>query len=378
MIENDRKYKIAFYAPTTISFSMDSIDKRPLAGLETNVMLLASELAKRGHKVTIILPRIESKNDDANNVKDENLKFISLSNIDVLYKEENFVDVLVVVKDVKSILINIPCKARLFLTTDGFNEISTFGIGDGRYANRVHGLLGGSRWHITSLCESSNFPIKRAVAFGNAINLSYFEGVEKRSRKRLIFTAPPFKGLELTIPLIKALREKDPQIEFHSFSSFNIYDDDKPFSSAVTDEYKKVIDELEKIPGVFIHGNILQKDLAREYMKSAILFYPCTWLETSARTILEAEAAGCPIVTSSLGSLPELVGNAGFIIDEQVGSSAYMEKFLAATNELLTNDELWSKMSLNGKMRAKNAFSCEKLEERFEKILERLNLPVTK
>ena len=77
----------------------------------------------------------------------------------------------------------------------------------------------------------------------------------------------------------------------------------------------------------------------------------------------------------SLGALPEIVGNAGFIINERVGSEEYFEKFKMATMELLTNDELWSKISLNGKMRAKNTFASEMLVERFEKILERLNLP---
>lgn len=369
-MNENRKYKIAFFAPTALPFDGDSINIRPLGGLESNITLLAKSLSENGHNVKVYTPCKNIK--ESNNV---NLQYKNLSSINELFEEKNLLDVLIVVKDLQSILVNIPCRARMFLTTDGFNEISTFGIGDKRYHDRIHVLLGGSKWHITSLCNTSGFPNARAVALGHGINLSDFKGTERRGRKRLIFTAAPFKGLELTLKIINELREQDREIEFHSFSAFNLYDTDTPFDSQIQEKYKKVNEELEKIPGVFIHGNILQKELAREYMKSAVLLYPCTWGETGARTVIEAQAAGCPIVTSSLGALPEIVGNAGFIINERVGSEEYFEKFKMATMELLTNDELWSKISLNGKMRAKNTFASEMLVERFEKILERLNLP---
>ena len=369
-MNENRKYKIAFFAPTALPFDSDSLSIRPLGGLETNIIILAKSLSENGHSVKVFTPSKNIKESGNNN-----LQYKNISNINELFKEENLLDILIVVKDLQSILINIPCRVRMFLTTDGFNEIATFGIGDKRYHDRVHALLGGSKWHISSLCNTSGFPQARAVALGHGINLSDFEGTERRGRKRLIFTAAPFKGLELTLRLIKDLREKDREIEFHSFSAFNIYDTNTPFNSQIQDEYKKINEELEKIPGVFIHGNVLQKELAREYMKSAVLLYPCTWGETGARTAIESQAAGCPIVSSSLGALSEIVGNAGFVINERVGSEEYFEKFKMATMELLTNDELWSKMSLNGKMRAKNTFSSEMLESRFEKILERLNLP---
>ncbi|MGI6681095.1 MAG: glycosyltransferase family 4 protein [Bdellovibrionota bacterium] len=310
----------------------------------------------------------ENKGNLDNNLNN-NLEYKNISNINELFKKENFVDVLVIVKDLPTLLLDIPCKVRLFLTADGANEISTFGIGDKRYINRIDCLLGMSAWHIDTLCKTSGFLMEKCEVLGNAIDLSNYSGVEKRERKRLIFTAAPYKGLELTIRLIKELREKDADIEFHSFSGFNIYDGEAPFKSDIAKEYKKVNAELEKIQGVFIHGNILQKDLAREYMKSALLIYPCTWFETGARTLLEAQAAGCPVVASRIGATEEIVGSGGFIISEKLGSEKFYEKFKLAIIEILNNDELWSKMSLSGKMNVKNNFSDETVAKRFEKLL---------
>ncbi len=360
---SEKKYKIIFFAGDGLPFQATSLDERPLAGGETDVIKLAEKLSLRGHDVTVYTTY--------KNPVDSIPKYYHVSQFEETIKP---CDIFVVVKDLQALLLNVQCRVKLFLTDKGFNDFSTFGLGDKRYANRIHALIGKSKWHTNTLCDSSGFPLPRAVAIGSGVELSNFSGTERRERKRLIFTASPYKGLELTIPILKYLREKDPQIEFHSFSGLEIYSRENPIQGISKEQYENMNKELEKIPNVFIHGNILQKELAREYMKSAVFFYPNIWLESSAKIVLEAQAGGCPIVSSALGALPEIVGDAGILINEKVGSQAYMDKFITATLNLISNDELWSKLSLNGKMRAQKYFSYDLMVERFEKVLEKFNL----
>jgi len=74
-------------------------------------------------------------------------------------------------------------------------------------------------------------------------------------------------------------------------------------------------------------------------------------------------ALGKPIVAFNLASIPEVVGNAGILIDE-----INHEKFANAIIELLKNDELYKEKSQIAFNRAK-LFSWEKIAEQFIKII---------
>ncbi|MGI6681094.1 MAG: hypothetical protein ACOX3T_06420 [Bdellovibrionota bacterium] len=43
-----KRYKIAFFAPTALPFCKDSLDLRPLDGLESNIILLSKRVSKNG------------------------------------------------------------------------------------------------------------------------------------------------------------------------------------------------------------------------------------------------------------------------------------------------------------------------------------------
>jgi hypothetical protein len=60
---------------------------------------------------------------------------------------------------------------------------------------------------------------------------------------------------------------------------------------------------------------------------------------------VEAQAAGCGVITTGLGALPETVGEAGVCIPGDPRTAAYKRAFVDACVELLTNDERWKEMS---------------------------------
>jgi len=117
---------------------------------------------------------------------------------------------------------------------------------------------------------------------------------------------------------------------------------------------------LEK--DVFFTGFVNDEELPK-YYASCDIFASASVLEGFGLIFLEAMALGKPIVAFNLASIPEVVGNAGILIDE-----INHEKFANAIIELLKNDELYKEKSQIAFNRAK-LFSWEKIAEQFIKII---------
>jgi len=70
------------------------------------------------------------------------------------------------------------------------------------------------------------------------------------------------------------------------------------------------------LPGVIATGSILDEHLDVLYRGAAALAYPSRY-EGFGLPALEAMARGCPVVTSGTTSLPEVVGDAGVLVDPE-------------------------------------------------------------
>jgi len=107
--------------------------------------------------------------------------------------------------------------------------------------------------------------------------------------------------------------------------------------------------------------------LAALYSKALALVYPSMY-EGSGLPVLEAMAGGCPVVTSSLSSLPEVAGEAGLYLDDPADPAA----MAGALGRVAGDDGLRREMSRLGLARAAR-FSWEETARRtfeeFEKSL---------
>jgi len=107
-----------------------------------------------------------------------------------------------------------------------------------------------------------------------------------------------------------------------------------------------------------------------EILSSSDLFLIPSQSESFGLAALEAMACGLPVVSSSVGGLPELVrhNETGFIAE--IGDVDRMAKY---TLELLSNEKKYNLFSENARQRAVNKFDTSKVvplyEEYYEKIL---------
>jgi len=116
---------------------------------------------------------------------------------------------------------------------------------------------------------------------------------------------------------------------------------------------------LEK--DVIFTGFVDDEDLPK-YYASCDIFASASVLEGFGLIFLEAMALGKPIVAFNLASIPEVVGNAGILVNE-----INHEKFANAVIQLLRDEELYQEKSKIALNRVK-LFSWEKIAEQFIKI----------
>jgi glycosyltransferase involved in cell wall biosynthesis len=62
---------------------------------------------------------------------------------------------------------------------------------------------------------------------------------------------------------------------------------------------------LDQLPAVERVAPMAQTQLAGWLRTVHWLAYPCTWIETSCISVMEAYAAGCRVLATDLGALPE-------------------------------------------------------------------------
>lgn len=322
--------KIVFLPSSSIPFHGKTLDERPLGGIETAIIRLAEALQELGAK-PIVLTNIE-------NPPLTKPLYVPMRAIGDLGP----VDALIVVREWKPLFLPIEARKRFLWTGDSYDQFQSMGFADKRIIERVDALLLVSEWHRRTFCEQSGFPLDKARVLKNGIDPTLFQGSERRQPKRLIYSSTPYRGLKHMLDIFPKIKAAHPDAEFHIFSGFNVYrgagSSDAHLDSAER-EFNALSEQLQRMPGCVVHGNVTQDVLAREFMRSSILAYPNTFEETSCITAMEAQAGGCAVVTSRRGALPETIENAGFLVDGEPGTSAYNASFISTVNELLSDQQ---------------------------------------
>ena len=121
-------------------------------------------------------------------------------------------------------------------------------------------------------------------------------------------------------------------------------------------------DTIKQLSSLGIAGDVIVVDhiselnLAYYYSSAALLAYPSLY-EGFGLPLAEAMACGCPVVTSNTSSLPEVVGEAGIMVNPYDTRS-----LVQAMRQVLTDSELRDSMVRKGLEQSKK-FSWESTAE---------------
>jgi len=132
-----------------------------------------------------------------------------------------------------------------------------------------------------------------------------------------------------------------------------------------SEEYRRAtmrkLDSLGITEHVIFIDYLSELDLAYYYSSAALLAYPSLY-EGFGFPPLEAMACGCPVVTSNVSSLPEVVGEAGIMVNPYDTS-----RLAQAMREVLTNSQLRDYMVRKGLEQSKK-FSWERTAEQTQEV----------
>ncbi|MCD4844226.1 MAG: glycosyltransferase family 4 protein [Methanosarcinales archaeon] len=112
-------------------------------------------------------------------------------------------------------------------------------------------------------------------------------------------------------------------------------------------------------------GFVPDEDTPLLYNLADLFVYPSLY-EGFGLPTLEAMACGCPVFTSNISSIPEVVGDAGKMVDPY-----NIDEMAKAMYDILTDDELKDDMVKRGQKRIKK-FSWEKCAKESLYVLERI------
>jgi glycosyltransferase involved in cell wall biosynthesis len=123
---------------------------------------------------------------------------------------------------------------------------------------------------------------------------------ELRHRKpHAYYSSVPWRGLKPLLDAWPLIRSAVSHAELHVFSSMKVY------RIAESPELEQLYDQARKMEGVVYRGSVGQKELREAAQTCRVLAYPCVFPETSCIAAMEAMAAGCVVVGTALGALPE-------------------------------------------------------------------------
>jgi len=325
-----------------LPFGPTTIEHRSLGGSETAALMMARELRKRGHLVSIFcnLPpvgypdHIENGAQDDLGVRwvsgDQYQGFISNTEVDLLVVSRN-PDLFQCVHQAKKAVLWCHDLAtyqgllpRLMQSAWNFDEIWCV-----------------SEYHRQQIHKVTGYPLKNIRATRNGI--VKFDSILQlpREEKTLLYSARPERGLE---NLVKegGIMERLP--EYHLYVT--MYEN---YPDHMMDYYRYLWSRCEALDNVTLLGPKTQLELRQLMRKCWAYCYPTAFEEVSCIIARECIEQKLPFIGTTIGALPETLNGCGHLFEctkEEVGTEKFCEEFAefvkGAGREIMSIEEACS------------------------------------
>ena len=317
---------IAFVDPFGWAYDPETPLKAPLGGTQSGACYLSAQLAARGYRVALF------NGIDAPSV----VRGVRCIPAKMLTAESlGSYDIVVTIghahlERVLALRTLANKGARLFLWTGHAPDQAIMtGLSEERVLTAIDGLIMVSEWQATAYYDAFGIERERMIVLGNGISPAFanlfLDGriLESKSWPPVLaYTSAPNRGLERLLPAFERIRQKIPGARLRVFSSFAVYK--VPLAEdPCRDLYKK----CRRVPGVEYVGSVPQQALANALKRVTALAYPNTFYETSCICVMEAMAAGCEIITSEFGALPETCNGFAHLMTPDRNAAKHIERY---------------------------------------------------
>ena len=215
------------------------------------------------------------------------------------------------------------------------NQEEAKNLGSREFVDQLDYIIFNSHWNFEKFQYQFKVPENKSIVIRNAI-----EKIEHHKKPKdkisLIYHTTPWRGLENLLKIFKKMDLKN--VELNVCSSTKIYG--KKFSDEHDQKYKLIFDDCKNSNNINYYGYLDNAKIIELLKKMHIYSFPSIWPETSCISAIESMAAGCNIVTTSLGALYETCTPFGKFVTFDGNFYNLDDKFQTKLKECIEN--YWS------------------------------------
>lgn len=306
-----------------IVFDGRTLEERPLGGVETSVVCLAEELARRGHEVRVC-------NKCAAPLTHKGVHWTPIA--DGLPQEA---DLYIANRGDKLIPLMPGARRTIFWIHNPARYLLKW-----RYLSKLWrfrpAVVFIGDYHATTYPRWAPDGGRVVIPYGIPEMVRSAQPSDVVPPPRAVFTSNPLRGLHWLLDLwVSAIRPRVPEAELHVFSGSSTYG---AVGEAKAREMEAILCRARALAGhgVLPREPVPKAALISEFRRARVMLYRGDINETFCLAVGEAQAMGVPAVVRNLGSVVERVVDreTGFVVADDAA-------FADAAVRLLSDDTLW-------------------------------------
>jgi len=201
-------------------------------------------------------------------------------------------------------------------------------------------------WHKSLWADwwmKGKIPDEKYVIIPDGIDLERFVGVdiEERSPTNFLWASSPDRGLEHLIAILDPFQAEGLHLSLFVAYGFQGMEKWAPQSERIRQKLTLIRQMMDERDWVHDAGRISQDDLAKAHARRSVYVSPTDFTETFGITYLEAQAAGCPVITSNLAGLRDTLGGSAILINGSPAEESTRNVFRACLVAMIQSKKTW-------------------------------------
>lgn len=206
---------------------------------------------------------------------------------------------------------------------------------DRKFVDSIDYFIYVSHWQYNRFREIYKIPEYKSFVIKNATHTFDIVEKQKDNKIKLLYTSTPWRGLAVLIKSIEILNKTREDFEVDIYSSTKIYG--SKFDENEKDKFEVLFDKCKNTPNVNYLGYADNDSVRAAVQKAHIYAYPSIFEETSCLAVIEAMSAGCHVVTTNYGALPETCGEFATMIEFDSSGQNLIERYAETLNSVIDN-----------------------------------------
>ena len=213
---------------------------------------------------------------------------------------------------------------------------------DRKFVDSIDYFIYVSHWQYNKFREHFQIPEYKSFIIKNATpafevkpKSDVISPVIPQNKVKLLYTSTPWRGLAILIKAVDILNKTRNDFELDIYSSTRIYGD--AFEEAEKGKFDALFNKCKGTDNVNFRGYGLNSQIREALEDTHVYVYPSIFEETSCLAVIEAMSAGCHVVTTNYGALPETCGEFATMIEFDSNIQNLIERYAQTLNSVIDN-----------------------------------------